>query len=245
MKHIRMFENAQQAASILPTLEYNTLSAIRGESGISLKPGVPPTPSYPIPFYIDVRGPVTLADTSGLQMSTDGENWTDTVAGDLPTGKTYFRVASDQDTPLKPNWTEKSDSDYDIGGNINSLVKTSFEKDATGYNFSSYFFGKTKLKSAGNLILPARTLVNSCYTNMFYGCKSLTSAPELPATTLANMCYAIKCLAADISASRCTTNLLAYVAQTGTFVKNPSISESTWRSSTSKIPSGWTVEDAA
>jgi hypothetical protein len=28
-----------------------------------------------------------------------------------------------------------------------------------------------------------------CYYNMFAGCKSLTTAPALPATTLANYCY--------------------------------------------------------
>ena len=38
----------------------------------------------------------------------------------------------------------------------------------------------------GRYYLPATTLANSCYLNMFYKCTSLTTAPELPATTLAN-----------------------------------------------------------
>ena len=29
----------------------------------------------------------------------------------------------------------------------------------------------------------------NCYYNLFYGCTSLTTAPELPATTLASGCY--------------------------------------------------------
>ena len=33
------------------------------------------------------------------------------------------------------------------------------------------------------------TMVDRCYAYMFYGCTSLTTAPELPATTLANYCY--------------------------------------------------------
>ena len=37
--------------------------------------------------------------------------------------------------------------------------------------------------------LPATTLSTSCYSNMFNGCTSLTSAPELPATTLVEGCY--------------------------------------------------------
>ena len=37
--------------------------------------------------------------------------------------------------------------------------------------------------------LPAETLANSCYGYMFYGCTALTTAPELPATTLASSCY--------------------------------------------------------
>jgi hypothetical protein len=31
--------------------------------------------------------------------------------------------------------------------------------------------------------LPVMNLGNYCYSNMFYGCSSLTTAPELPATT--------------------------------------------------------------
>ena len=37
--------------------------------------------------------------------------------------------------------------------------------------------------------LPATELANACYRNMFSGCTSLTSAPQLPATELANSCY--------------------------------------------------------
>ena len=38
-------------------------------------------------------------------------------------------------------------------------------------------------------ILPATTLTATCYSEMFSGCTSLTTAPELPATTLNNNCY--------------------------------------------------------
>ena len=39
-------------------------------------------------------------------------------------------------------------------------------------------------------VLPATTLANNCYYDMFYGCSNLSSAPSiLPATTLMSMCY--------------------------------------------------------
>ena len=41
----------------------------------------------------------------------------------------------------------------------------------------------------GKYYLPVETLSEYCYAVMFYGCTSLTTAPELPATTLAEHCY--------------------------------------------------------
>ena len=41
----------------------------------------------------------------------------------------------------------------------------------------------------GRYYLPATTLGMSCYSSMFQGCTSLTTAPELPATTLQFGCY--------------------------------------------------------
>ena len=37
--------------------------------------------------------------------------------------------------------------------------------------------------------LPATTLASSCYESMFSNCTSLTTAPELPATSLSKSCY--------------------------------------------------------
>ena len=53
--------------------------------------------------------------------------------------------------------------------------------------YSDMFHGCTSLTTAP--ALPATTLANSCYNNMFYGCTGLTTAPALPATTLADSCY--------------------------------------------------------
>ena len=57
----------------------------------------------------------------------------------------------------------------------------------TNYCYSNMFNGCSKLTTAP--ALPATTLANNCYSYMFHGCISLTTAPALPATTLANNCY--------------------------------------------------------
>lgn len=49
------------------------------------------------------------------------------------------------------------------------------------------FYGCTSLTTAPEL--PATTLANYCYQSMFATCTSLTTAPALPATTLADSCY--------------------------------------------------------
>ncbi len=57
----------------------------------------------------------------------------------------------------------------------------------------------------------------------------------------------VKCLATDISADNCTTNWLANVAATGTFVKAATMNDWTVgldaNDDVSGIPQGWTVED--
>lgn len=53
--------------------------------------------------------------------------------------------------------------------------------------YQNMFKGCTSLTTAPEL--PATTLASGCYQSMFYGCTSLTTAPELPATTLADYCY--------------------------------------------------------
>ena len=87
---------------------------------------------------------------------------------------------------------------------------------------------------------------------MFMNCTSLTTAPELPATTLAENCYSqifdgcsnlnyIKMLATNISASRCLNYWVDGVASSGIFVKKSAMTN--LPTGTSGIPSGWTVQN--
>ena len=83
---------------------------------------------------------------------------------------------------------------YNVKGNIMSLLYAEdFEgqTDLNGMNyaFKKLFYNCNNLVNAKDLVLPATTLADSCYSYMFYGCTSLTTAPELPATILAPSCY--------------------------------------------------------
>ena len=85
---------------------------------------------------------------------------------------------------------------YKVYGNIMSLLygsdfsgKTSFQAGSK-YHLARIFNEDTYIVDAKNLILPATTLADNCYRQMFQGATSLVNGPEiLPATTLAKECY--------------------------------------------------------
>lgn len=109
--------------------------------------------------------------------------------------------------------------------------------------------------------LPALTLAKSCYTNMFINAKQLEVTPDLLAPVLVTSCYEgmfhmqgtmteaqkklryCRCLATNISASRCTTNMFnnTNVAQGGVFVK--AASNNSWTRGSNGIPNRWTIEN--
>ena len=87
-----------------------------------------------------------------------------------------------------------STAKFNVDGNIMSLYygdnftnQTTLDYD---YQFNQLFSGCSLLVNAKNLILPATTLTNNCYCQMFQNCTSLITAPSvLPATTLTSNCY--------------------------------------------------------
>ena len=103
--------------------------------------------------------------------------------------------------------------------------------------------------------LPATTLAKGCYWYMFEQSPSFTDAPELPAETLVAECYGhmfeactslnyIKCMAVSgFSATSAKTDWTKTVASSGTFVKDGSVSTSTWTRGNSGIPTSWLVYD--
>ena len=114
----------------------------------------------------------------------------------------------------------------EIYGNVMSLLKgrDDFAKaDAIEANNAFYglFAGAEKLVNSTEhkLVLPATTLMEGCYQDMFNGCKGIEKAPELPASALVKDCYKemfcdcaklshVACLATDVTASDCTKDWL-------------------------------------
>ena len=114
----------------------------------------------------------------------------------------------------------------EIYGNVMSLLKgrDDFAKaDAIKANNAFYglFAGAEKLVNSTEhkLVLPATTLMEGCYQDMFSGCKGLEKAPELTAPALVKDCYKemfcgcaklshVACLATDVTASDCMKDWL-------------------------------------
>lgn len=101
--------------------------------------------------------------------------------------------------PSSYNCTKiECDADCYIYGNMMSLINkdnfatlTAFDTTEGGYAFYRLFDGNTHIKNhvEKKLLLPATTLTRDCYDNLFAGCTSLTTAPELTATTMQPQCY--------------------------------------------------------
>ena len=139
-----------------------------------------------------------------------------------------------------------------LSGNVMSLIDGVGDalEIPSNHCFRRLFF-ESKVKTVSSDFLPATTLTNSCYCDMFGGCRLLVTAPALPATTLVEGCYDsmfwgcnilnyVKSRATNITATNALTGWLSGVSSSGTFVKPVGVSYVTGDSG---IPSGWTVEE--
>lgn len=145
------------------------------------------------------------APTRDIQYSKDdGATWTDGNTGGTGVSVVLAKVG---DRVMfrgeNTNYATSGNNDYNnigcdknikVCGNIMSLIKkTGFETVTalTAVNaFKKLFMNNVNVIDASDLLLPAETLTNYCYTHMFDGCTNLTAAPkELPATTVAESCY--------------------------------------------------------
>ena len=82
-----------------------------------------------------------------------------------------------------------ANSPVDCTGDIRTLIdyENYANANTTNARFCKLFLRNTELRTSPSL--PAQSLADYCYNEMFNGCTALTTAPELPAESLANNCY--------------------------------------------------------
>ena len=146
-------------------------------------------------------GNITGSHATQLQYSKDKKTWTTITLNGTNTilmllgERVYFRNDSGSFNWFKDFndnfYTQiKCSNNHKVGGNINTLLDYKNPNvTITPFCFVKLFYKNEYLTDANELIFPKTTLANYCYNQMFYGCTSLTTAPELPATTLASSCY--------------------------------------------------------
>lgn len=128
-----------------------------------------------------------------LQWSTDHINWT-TLAGTevmKSVGKKLYLRGKGNTKFYKGGYGARwmLSAKAACSGNIQTLLD--WENPPTSIPticcYGEMFYNCKSLTQAPEL--PATTLTKQCYTKMFNRCTNLRTAPELPATTLAAMCY--------------------------------------------------------
>ena len=155
-------------------------------------------------IIINIPAEINSSYVTSLSYSKDKSTWTDVIINDsvqtisitvTSWENVYLKGIAKQLGKYNSFININASTFFDASGNIMSLLygddyngKTSFP-EGSEYIFNSLFSGNTYLMSAEQLILPATTLASSCYSSMFNGCTSLTTAPVLPATTLSGDCY--------------------------------------------------------
>ena len=159
-------------------------------------------------FTLTVPAAVDSTYMTSVSYSTDdGTNWSTTTIDNTAQTITTPTIAQGEKVLWKGigntmalghyqgNVSVSSTTTFNVMGNIMSLLygdnfigQTSFASGSKN-NFTNLFKDTNKIISVENLVLPATTLTEKCYYQMFSGCTSLTTVPELPATTLERECY--------------------------------------------------------
>ena len=271
MKYLKKFNNHTEYETYMaenPLLPNVSYCVTQDEVHFTPEPPAPPHD------YSDDYFTVEAVTAGSLKMTFSVSTGEDNTYYSLDNGDTWSKWSDISVTPRQLTLSQgdkvlfkKSENDYttpriklgtaqiNVYGNIMSWVygdnfasQTTLTKVA---QFQYMFDGNNTLISCENLVLPATTLSNLCYSYMFQGCTSLTTAPELPALTLTQSCYAnmfdgcssltyVKMLATDVTATSCVSNWMRNVSATGTFIKN---ANAQWTEA-DVIPSGWTVQTA-
>ena len=147
----------------------------------------------------------------------------------------------------------------EIYGNVMSLLKGKDNLEgATAIEAKNAFYGlfagaeKLVNNTERLLVLPATTLTEGCYQDMFNGCKGIEKAPMLPAPKLEKNCYQemfydcaklnhVKCLATDIKAENSTKDWLGKAGTEATDTKVLESAVPMTANSDDGVPTAWTA----
>ena len=143
-----------------------------------------------------------------IEYSLNNGAWTSitsTAAGvmiNVSQGDT-IRFRGNNATYCNVNFVDDEDASYFslyncyIYGNIMSLIYSTDYASVTTMTSDNKYAFRLLFRNCDiynhptkELLLPATTLAEGCYYQMFWWCRQLTSIPELPATTLSKDCYA-------------------------------------------------------
>jgi len=161
---------------------------------------------------LTIGSAVTTSQMTSIAYSTNGTSWTtlNNVDGEavsysvgVNSGDTvYWKGSGIQTAIAAPSFSGgrnnatifSSTCDFDVEGNAMSMLfDDNFEGEefdsGTTYHLSGLFFSATTLANASGMTLPASTVCENDYNDMFNGCSGLLTAPELPATTIGASSY--------------------------------------------------------
>ena len=168
--------------------QYFTIESEADNNSINITQGPADT------FYVSVDNGTTWEQSSG---NADHQGIAKTLdEGEKMLVKSnygYFNIYNDPESMTDP--IIYGTGNFKVYGNSMSLIygdnfanQTSFPVWGSA-QLRGLFMLSTYLTDASNLILPATTLAEECYSYMFEGCTSLTATPKLPATASATKCY--------------------------------------------------------
>ena len=149
---------------------------------------------------------VSLANGFSASLSTNACEYCINGDGDwiaLPAGTTTRAVTAGDTISFRANLSPSSsagigtfttNASCQLTGNCMSLIfgdnaATALSLSGKNYAFYRLFKNCKNIVSVSSAFLPATTVSQYCYREMFYGCTALTATPSLPAKTIATYCY--------------------------------------------------------
>ena len=196
------------AAGTTVTATYSGMKRVKSVKAVKKAAEEPVTLATPLTIEAITDGTIQVFMlfelSTGMKYSVNGGTKTTitstTVIGDLKAGdKVQFYGNGTQtqaygDSPEVSILGSGDGFQTKVYGNIMSLLDedgfaTKTDLPDASYIFYGLFKENATLIDASELLLPAATLANGCYQQLFQDCTSLTKAPNLPATQLASNCY--------------------------------------------------------